>query len=201
MSIRQGLLALLAERPMYGYQLRGEFEARTGGTWPLNIGQVYTTIARLERDGLVVPAGASEDGNERYALTRAGREEVSAWWTTPVSRDAPARDELAIKLALAVTVPGVDVRGVVQRQRTETLRCLQAYTRLKSGRRDEAGDGGRDLAWSLVLDNLVFSAEAEIRWLDHVEARLARTGRAGAPAAAADQARDPGLTEAHRVTR
>lgn len=172
MSIRQGLLALLAEAPMYGYQLRSEFEARTGGTWPLNIGQVYTTLARLERDDLVAPAGATDDGNERWALTDDGRAELTSWWATPVSRDAPARDELAIKLALAVTVPGVDVRAVVQRQRTETLRSLQAYTRLKT--REGGDDDARELAWHLVLDNLVYAAEAEIRWLDHVEARLAR---------------------------
>ena len=51
MSIRRGLLALLAQEPMYGAQLRTEFESRTGGTWPLNVGQVYTTLSRLERDG------------------------------------------------------------------------------------------------------------------------------------------------------
>lgn len=193
MSIRQGLLALLAEQPMYGYQLRGEFEGRTGGTWPLNIGQVYTTLARLERDGLVLPAGSTPDGNERYELTDAGRAEVLSWWTTPVSRDAPARDELAIKLALAVTVPGVDVRDVVQRQRTETLRSLQAYTRLKTR---EPGDDARDLAWRLVLDNLVFAAEAEIRWLDHVEARLARRSASARPVA-----RTTTSADAREVTR
>ncbi|MDH4147522.1 MAG: PadR family transcriptional regulator, partial [Acidimicrobiia bacterium] len=55
MSIRHGLLALLSEGPKYGAQLRTEFEERTGATWPLNVGQVYTTLSRLERDGLVVP--------------------------------------------------------------------------------------------------------------------------------------------------
>ncbi|HZI98373.1 MAG TPA: PadR family transcriptional regulator [Actinomycetales bacterium] len=181
MSIKQGLLALLAVEPMYGYQLRQEFESRTGGTWPLNIGQVYTTLRRLERDGLVAGAGADDEGHARYELTGPGLAAVDGWWTTPVTRDAPARDELAIKLALAVTVPGVDVRGVVQRQRTETVRALQDYTRLK--RREPGGDE-RDLAWTLVLDNLVFAAEAEVRWLDHVEARLARWPAASAPAAA-----------------
>jgi DNA-binding PadR family transcriptional regulator len=195
MSVRQGLLALLAEQPMYGYQLRGEFEARTGGTWPLNIGQVYTTLGRLERDGLVTPAGASDDGNERYALTDEGRAEVGTWWATPVPRDAPGRDELAIKLALAVTVPGVDVRGVVQRQRTETLRSLQAYTRLKTR---EAEDGSRELAWRLVLDNLVFAAEAEVRWLDHVEARLARSA---ADRPADDRTAPRQAPSSRRVTR
>lgn len=198
MSVRLGLLALLVDQPMHGYQLRQEFEARTGGTWPLNIGQVYTTLSRLVRDGLVEPAAqgaagpfdvethtqADDDGRtsgEQFQLTEAGRSEIDRWWATPVLRGAPARDELAIKLALAVTVPGVDVVAVVQRQRTETMRALRDYTLLK-----RAADGGlyaqgeeanADLAWSLVLDNLVFSAEAEMRWLDHVEARLGRAAR------------------------
>jgi DNA-binding PadR family transcriptional regulator len=172
MSIRQGLLALLEQGPMYGYQLRAEFERRTGATWPLNVGQVYTTLARLERDGLVEPAGHDGDGHAVYRITEAGRAGVLTWFSTPVSRTAPPRDELAIKLAMAVTVPGVDVRAVVQGQRTATIRALQDYTRLKA--RAGVPDAGPDLAWLLVLDSLVFAAEAEVRWLDHCESRLAR---------------------------
>jgi DNA-binding PadR family transcriptional regulator len=175
MSVRQGLLALLAEGDAYGYQLRGDFESRTGGTWPVTIGQIYTTLARLERDGLVEPAGTREDGAVMYRLSAAGRDEVARWWTTPVHRGAPSRDELAIKLALAVTAPGVDVSAVVQHQRAESLRALQEYTRLKRV------DDGDDLAWQLVLDGLVFAAEAEVRWLDHVESRLARAAASPAP--------------------
>ena len=177
MSVKQGLLALLAEKPMYGARLRAEFEVRTGGTWPLNVGQVYTTLARLERDGLVKAAGAADDeGRIPYRLTEAGRREVAQWWLSPVDRESAPRDELAIKLALAVTVPGVDVRRVVQTQRTATLRHLQDLTRLKKHAGDQTTDGagGADIAWLLVLENLIFSAEAEVRWLDHVEAMLAR---------------------------
>jgi DNA-binding PadR family transcriptional regulator len=176
-SIRQGLLALLEQGPMYGYQLRSEFETRTGATWPLNVGQVYTTLNRLERDGLVEPAGDDGDGHAVYRITDAGRAEVTTWFSTPVSRTTPPRDELAIKLAMAVTVPGVDVRAVVQGQRTATIRALQDYTRLKMRASD--GTSPQDhsqLAWLLVLDSLVFAAEAEVRWLDHCEARLARAG-------------------------
>jgi DNA-binding PadR family transcriptional regulator len=170
MSVRQGLLALLAQQPMYGAQLRSEFEARTGGTWPLNVGQVYSTLQRLERDGLVEAAGGPDhDGRIPYRLTDYGRRTVGRWWTTPVDRSDHPRDELVIKLALAVTVPGVDVPTVVQAQRTQTIRSLQDLTRLKQ-RATELDD----LAWLLVLDNLVFAAEAEVRWLDHVEARLLR---------------------------
>lgn len=200
MSVKQGLMALLAQGAMYGAQLRTEFEQRTGGTWPLNVGQVYTTLARLERDGLVEATGeADAEGRISYRLTEAGVGEVSTWWRTPVDRDSTPRDELTIKLALAVTVPGVDVQAVAQTQRTATLRHLHDLTRLKQDvmrRQREAdpgrggdgdgggggggdgggggGEGSRDLAWLLVLENLIFTAEAEVRWLDHVETRLHR---------------------------
>ena len=174
MSVRQALLALLEQGPMYGYQLRSEFERRTGSTWPLNVGQVYTTLTRLERDGLVTESGSDAEGHVVYEVTEAGRDEVAAWFTTPVARTQPPRDELAIKLALAVTVPGIDVGTVIQQQRTATMAALQDYTRLKrAGRAAEPLDPS-DLAWTLVLDSLVFAAEAEVRWLDHCEASLAR---------------------------
>jgi DNA-binding PadR family transcriptional regulator len=191
MSVRQALLALLEQGPRYGYQLRAEFEQRTGSTWPLNVGQVYSTLARLERDGLVEGTGADDEGHVMYEVTPAGRDEVSAWFTTPVPRTQPPRDELAIKLALAVTVPGVDVGSLIQRQRTATMTALQDYTRLKRN-----GDG--DLAWGLVLDSLVFAAEAEIRWLDHCESRLRRA--AGERDRSATSARDGSTTRegAHR---
>ncbi len=192
MSVRQGLLALLSEEPMGVARLRKEFEARTGGTWPLNIGQVYTTVQRLERDGLVALAetGAAPSGDTRgdidlFALTDAGREAAEGWWRTPVRRGAPERDELVIKVALAVTAPGVSVREVVQGQRTETMRALRDLTRL-AARIDPASPA--DLSFSLVLDNHIFTAEAELRWLDHIESRAERAAseveRSGAPAGA-----------------
>ncbi len=184
MSVRNALLVLLEQGPQYGYQLRAQFEERTGGTWPLNIGQVYTTLARLERDGLV----ESRDGDDDhvvYDVTDSGRREVADWFGTPVSRSQPPREELAIKLALAVDAPEVDVAAVIQQQRVATIAALQDYTRLKRSA-DESDPAG--LAWSLVLDSLIFTAEAEVRWLDHCEARVRRaaleSGRAPKPAAA-----------------
>jgi DNA-binding PadR family transcriptional regulator len=193
MSIRQAMLAILEQGPMYGYQLRAEFEQRTGETWPLNIGQVYSTLTRLERDGLVEVvelggADAHQPGAERhvsYRATEAGRSEVSEWFATPVPRSQPPRDELAIKLAIAVTLPGVDVGTIIQRQRSATIAALQDYTRLKRTGRAASPQEPEDLAWSLVLDSLVFDAEAEVRWLDHCEARLRRAAldrRADQPA-------------------
>jgi DNA-binding PadR family transcriptional regulator len=154
---------------MYGYQLRVAFEESTGGTWPLNIGQVYTTLSRLERDGLVGSLPESDGGQRPYEITKAGQADLAAWFATPVSRADRPRDELAIKFALALTTPGVDVRAVLQAQRTATMRTLQEYTRLKTG-----ADQKADLSWLLVLDAMLFQAEAEVRWLDHCEASLTR---------------------------
>jgi DNA-binding PadR family transcriptional regulator len=180
MSIRHGLLALLERGPMYGYQLRAAFEESTGATWPLNIGQVYTTLNRLERDGLVRPLPENDGGQRPYEITEPGRAELAVWFTTPINRTDRPRDELAIKLALAITTPGVDVKAVVQTQRTATMRALQEYTRLKT--RDEEGI---DLPWRLVLDAMIFQAEAEVRWLDHCEASLIRHTRTPRPPSAA----------------
>jgi DNA-binding PadR family transcriptional regulator len=173
MSIKYGLLALLEREPMYGYQLRTEFETATGSTWPLNVGQVYTTLARLERDGLVEPQGADSEGRERYAITAPGQAELATWFASPVFSSDRPRDELAIKLALAVTVPGVDVAGVIQRQRAATIVSMQDLTRLK-----RTAD---ELSWSLVLDAMRYQLEAEVKWLDHCEAALLRHGH-GRPA-------------------
>lgn len=170
MSIRQGLLALLSHEPMYGARLRSEFERRTGGTWPLNVGQVYTTLGRLQRDGLVEGDGEpDEDGRITYQLTDAGRDEVTSWFGSPVDRADDPRDELTIKLALGVTLPGVDVVGLIQAQRSATVTHLQDLTRLK---RDALDNG--DLPWELVLERSIFTAEAQVRWLDHMESRVRR---------------------------
>src|SRR4051794_29387022 len=171
MSIRHGLLALLERGPRHGYQLRSEFDAATGATWPLNVGQVYSTLDRLERDGLVGQDGHPDaEGRIAYRITDLGRHELATWFASPVTRQGAPRDELAIKLALAVTTPGVDVVSVVQTQRVATMTSLQELTRLKT-RAD--GDPG-DLAWSLVLDALLFRAEAETRWLDPCGPRAPR---------------------------
>ncbi|MFD0357145.1 PadR family transcriptional regulator [Streptomyces sp. NPDC127110] len=183
MSIRHGLLALLERGPRYGSQLRTEFESRTGSTWPLNVGQVYTTLARLERDGLVAPGGEDHAGHTLYAITDGGRAELRDWYERPVDRTNPPRDELSIKLAMAVGAPGVDIRAVIQAQRHATLKAMQDYTRLKAGALAaiESGQSRErdDLAWLLVLEQLIFQTEAEARWLDHSESRLVRLAALG----------------------
>ncbi|MEV0221984.1 PadR family transcriptional regulator [Streptomyces sp. NPDC050704] len=180
MSIRHGLLALLERGPRYGSRLRTEFEARTGSTWPLNVGQVYTTLGRLERDGLVVREGVDEAGHVLYALTDDGRAELRAWFARPVERTDLPRDELVIKLAMAVGAPGVDVRAVVGAQRRHLSEAMHTYTRLRARALSEAPAHPDEVARLLVLEHLVFRAEAEIRWLDHCEARLLRLAEATA---------------------
>ncbi|MEU5989570.1 PadR family transcriptional regulator [Spirillospora sp. NPDC047418] len=189
MSIRHGLLALLSQGPRYGYQLRAEFESFTGATWPLNIGQVYSTLSRLERDDLVTRVGADDEGRFVYRITPAGKQDVRRWFATPIVRADRPRDELAIKLAMAVTAPDVDVAQVVQAQRTATLRTLQDLTRLKADAPAVPADQG-DRAWRLVLESMIFQAEAEVRWLDHCETYVVRaeppapSAPAGSPAEA-----------------
>ncbi|MGW0548583.1 PadR family transcriptional regulator [Streptomyces altiplanensis] len=207
MSIRHGLLALLEHGPRYGSQLRTEFESRTGATWPLNVGQVYTTLARLERDGMVVQDGEDGAGHALYAITGAGRGELKSWFERPVDRTSPPRDELAIKLAMAVGAPGVDIRAVIQAQRHATLQAMQDYTRLKARAlaavevESEDGEQARDdIAWLLVLEQLIFQTEAEARWLDHSESRLTRLSATAArraenaPAAASPVPADRDVT-------
>ncbi|MCB8902464.1 MULTISPECIES: PadR family transcriptional regulator [unclassified Streptomyces] len=178
MSIRHGLLALLERGPRYGSQLRTEFESRTGSTWPLNVGQVYTTLNRLERDGMVAQGGEDAAGHALYAITDSGRAELRTWFEKPVDRTSPARDELAIKLAMAVGASGVDIRDVIQSQRRHTVKAMQDYTRLKAQALVAVERGGArerdDVAWLLVLEQLIFQTEAEARWLDHCESRLIR---------------------------
>lgn len=177
MSIRYSILALLQEQPRYGYQLRVAFEERTGAVWPLNIGQVYTTLNRLERDALVRRNGDDGQGHVLYSITDAGTAEIRRWFATAVDRGVPPRNELAIKLALAITTAGTDPTALIQAQREISLRELQEHTQ---ARKDVAANQRvTDTARLLVLDSLVFHAEAEVRWLDLCEARLVQ--QAGGP--------------------
>ena len=170
MSVRQSLLAILDQGPCYGYQLRSEFDRRTGSTWPLNVGQIYNTLERLERDGLVRRGDPDDAGHVFWEITDAGRSEVTAWLSSAVARTGGTRDELAIKLAVAATLPGVDVTAVIQTQRQATLAQLQELHRTSYA--GPAQDSPEELAWSLVVDSMIFQAEAEARWLDHTEQRL-----------------------------
>jgi DNA-binding PadR family transcriptional regulator len=169
MSVRHALLALLSEGPKYGLQLREEFEARTGEVWPLNVGQVYTTLQRLERDGLVESDDAGEEGPQKgFRITADGEEELSGWLRTPPDLSAPPRDELVMKVLVALRVPGTDVRDVIQVHRRYLVQLMQQWTRLKE---DEAES---DLGLALVVDAELFRLDSVIRWLDAADGRLKR---------------------------
>ena len=180
MSVRHALLALLSEGPKYGLQLREEFEAGTGEVWPLNVGQVYTTLQRLERDGLVESDDTSDVGPQKgFRITEAGAGELAGWLRTPPDLSSPPRDELVMKVLVALRVPGVDVHEVIQVHRRYLVELMQQWTRLKE---DEAE---YDLSLALVVDAELFRLDSVIRWLDSADGRLKR---AAADKAAADKA-------------
>lgn len=172
MSVRQSLLAILDQGPCYGYQLRHEFDRRTGSTWPLNVGQIYNTLERLERDGLVQRGDADEHGHVYWRITAAGSTEAARWLDTPVLRAPATREELAVKLAVAATLPGVDATEILRVQRDASQRRLEDLRRTSSS--GLAAGSPEDLARALVLDSLVCAAEAELRWLAQAEARLSQ---------------------------
>src|SRR6202046_959279 len=169
MSVRHALLALLSEGPKYGLQLREEFEARTGEVWPLNVGQVYTTLQRLEGDGLGGAGGSGEEGPQRgFRITVDGEQELAQWLRTPPDLSSPPRDELVMKILVAARGPGTDPHEVIQAHRLYLLELMQQWTRLKEG---EARD---DLGLALVVDAELFRLDAVTRWLDAADVRLAR---------------------------
>lgn len=167
MSVRAALLALLQSGVRHGYQLKAEFDVVTGDAWPLNYGQVYTTLQRLEKAGAVNNLGEDADGRVRYEITDSGQAEVDEWMTAPVQQPLGSRDEIAMKVLVAVHLDRSSAIDVIDTQRQATMSTLQSVTRLKS-------EGG-ELAWLLHLDRTAILAEAELRWLDLAEERLHNT--------------------------
>jgi DNA-binding PadR family transcriptional regulator len=168
MSVSHALLALLREGPKYGLRLQNEFESRTGEVWPLNVGQVYTTLQRLERDGLVEADGAGEQSQKqkRYRITPAGAQELSDWLRTPPELVPPPRDELVIKVLVALQVPGIDIHELLQVHRRHVIEVMQRYTRIKAEAAEE------DVPLALVADAELFRLEGIVRWLDAADVRL-----------------------------
>jgi DNA-binding PadR family transcriptional regulator len=168
-SVRHALLALLSEGPKYGLQLREEFEARTGEVWPLNVGQVYTTLQRLERDGLVESDGDGQDGPQKgFRITAAGTGELTEWLRTPSDMSSPPRDELVMKVLVALRVPGTDVPEMIQVHRRYLVELMQQWTRIK----ETGADSYMSLA--LVVDAELFRLDAVVRWLDAADGRIKR---------------------------
>jgi DNA-binding PadR family transcriptional regulator len=184
MSVRHAMLALLSEGPNYGLQLREEFEARTGDVWPLNVGQVYTTLQRLERDGLVVSEGDDDSPQKAFRITEDGVRELDTWLRTPPDLSSPPRDELVMKILIALRVPGASVSEVIQAHRRYLVELMQQWTRIK-----EDADPA-DLSLGLAVDAELFRLDAVVRWLDAADGRIKRV------AADADLAKAAELAEA-----
>jgi DNA-binding PadR family transcriptional regulator len=169
MSVRHALLALLSEGPKYGLQLREEFEARTGEVWPLNVGQVDTTLQRLERDGLVESDEDADSGPQKgFRITADGAEELAGWLRTPPDLASPPRDELVIKILIAVRLPGVDAHEVIQAHRRYLVELMQQWTQLKED------EGDLDLGLALVVDAELYRLDSVVKWLDSADGRLKR---------------------------
>lgn len=178
MSVRYALLALLSGGPRYGLQLREEFEAHTGGVWPLNAGQVYMTLRRLERDGLAEPNDAGQDSPQKgFRITADGQQALAGWLRTPPDLTSPPRDELVMKILVALRVPGLDIAEVIQVHRRYLVALMQQRTRHKD---DEAGV---DLGPALAVDAELFRLDWMIRWLHAADGPLKRAAADHPPTA------------------
>lgn len=199
MFVRNALLTLLCQGPRHGYQLKAEFDAATGEIWPLNFGQVYPALKQLQQKGLVDEVDGLVDGakadKRAYQANDAGRAEVAEWLSTPVARPLVDRDELSIKVLLAVATDLADPAAVIETQRAETMATLRSVTNLRAEAADgpaESEDGIDEperteaglLAWQLHLDRMAIVTQSELRWLDLVEERLAERAQ---PSRAGDQ--------------
>jgi DNA-binding PadR family transcriptional regulator len=192
-SVPYALLALLSEGPKYGLRLQSEFEARTGEVWPLNVGQVYTTLQRLERDGLVATDdNEGERLQKRYRITAAGARELGEWLRTPPDLVPPPRDELVIKVLVALQVPGTDVPEILQAHRRHVIEVMQRYTQVK------AAAGQDDVALALVADAELFRLEAIVRWLDAADIRVRQLPAVATPPLADVSPEPTPMTEVHR---
>ncbi|MEV1172768.1 PadR family transcriptional regulator [Nonomuraea sp. NPDC049784] len=165
MSVPLALLGLLERQPSHGYDLKRDYDTYFGGGKPLPFGQVYSTLARLARDGKVT-AGQSEPGDgpdrKRYAITPIGKGEVEAWLAEPVAAEPYLQTVLFTKVLLALML-GRDAAGYLDAQRATHLRRMRELTEI---RREGA------LIDMLLADHALFRLEADLRWIDVTQARL-----------------------------
>ncbi|HZN73395.1 MAG TPA: PadR family transcriptional regulator [Micromonosporaceae bacterium] len=162
MSLKFGILGLLAEQPLHTYSVKARFEDLLGGSWEVNIGQVSATLQRLERDGLVEPAEArGERGRLPYRLTRAGLQALDAWLAEPESEPQQLREEIYLKLLLASRVANGGLPALLARQRRVYLQRLKDLAVLERNAREQ---GREDLA--LLYQGAVLHTEADLKWVD-----------------------------------
>lgn len=181
MSVRHTLLGLIAQQPRYGYELRAAFTALAGGVenWNVTPAQVYITLNRMLENGLIRAESASAtDPTEKrvYNITPTGQIELERWFATEV-RSEPQQDEFYMKLALARVLDSVDVYRLIQSQRNSLYRSLHRVTTQR-----QKLDPHTELANILLMDKAVMHLEADLRWLDMVEARLEDVQQQPAPA-------------------
>jgi DNA-binding PadR family transcriptional regulator len=166
--LRFVLLGLLDAEPRYGYELKAVFEQFLGGTWQLNIGQIYTSLAKLEAEGLVasqvVPQDASPD-RKVYELTARGRRALAAWASAPDEGPVRLREELFLKVAVLSLGDSGAARKLIHEQRIAHLATLATLTDLE-------GSADQHPATGLLLEAAMLRLEADLRWLDIAEDRL-----------------------------
>jgi DNA-binding PadR family transcriptional regulator len=167
------LLGLLHQQPRHGYDLRRVFEELLGGTWPLNIAQVYTALSALERDGLiecdVVPADTGPD-RKVYSLSEVGEKELRRWLEEPGRPIVQLRDETVHKVLVAALVGDDGVLDLVVAQRDDAVRAM---AELVSAREDPS----LSVPTQLLLDAAILRLEGDVKWLELCEQRLVRRDR------------------------
>jgi DNA-binding PadR family transcriptional regulator len=165
MSVPFALLGLLEREPSHGYDLKRDYDNYFGRGKPLPFGQVYATLGRLARDGLVVAAeaepGAGPD-RKRYVITGQGVTEVEAWLTEPVEAEPHLQTVLFVKVVLALML-GRSAERYLDTQRRAHLQRMRELTELK-----RTGS----LVDALLADHSLFHLEADLRWIDITAARL-----------------------------
>jgi len=172
MSVRFGILGLLAQKPRHGYELRAAFEAVVGGdaNWEVKPAQIYTTLERLEEAGLVERSSDLGEGDEPsrrvYAVTRSGCEALAEWFANGVTPEHQ-RDEFFVKLMIGLTSGEANPRKVIRTQRSHLLQELHSATALR-----DSYDKKSAMAQILLLDKAIMHLEADLRWLDMAEMRL-----------------------------
>jgi DNA-binding PadR family transcriptional regulator len=170
MSLKFGVLGLLGEQPLHGYQVKQRFEDLLGGTWEVNIGQVYQTLQRLERDGFVEASGdRGERGRQAYRLTEAGRQAFDEWLGDPEQQPQVLREEVYIKLALLGRHADGRLELLLDQQRRVYLQRLRD---LADQERSARSAGRSELA--LLFKGAQLHTEADLKWLDACAEEIGR---------------------------
>jgi DNA-binding PadR family transcriptional regulator len=173
MSVSHVLLGVLAEGPAHGYDLKREHDARLPGAKDLPYGQVYASLQRMERKGLVeVVETVQEAGPERtvYAVTEAGRVELEEWLSVCEPAGPYAADDLVRKTVTALRL-GADAGAFLERQRAVHLTRMRELLALQ--------DATGDVAGRIAVDHTVFHLDADLRWLEAAASRVADRGMTG----------------------